>query len=151
LPRVTFESRIASDLAEATRARAWLRERLLQALSPEERDAIPEVLLAFGELVTNAVRHAYGPGAQGPIDIAVSVEEGWLEIVVRDYGRLMDPHAYHPPDLREPHEGGYGIHLVRQLMDDLAIGSAEGGGNRCAVRRRLTGRSARSGALTRGE
>ncbi|MFN0151034.1 MAG: ATP-binding protein [bacterium] len=138
-----FEKRIANNLAEATMARTWLRE-CLDALSTEDSDLIPDISLVFGELVTNSVRHAYGEKLCGPIDIALSLSDEWLELSIRDYGRSMDPATYTRPDLTKPNEGGYGIHLVKKLTDEFRIEVPGGEGNRFVVRRRLAGRVQRT-------
>lgn len=133
---MTFETRIASTMADATTARAWLRERLA-ALTTDDPAFVPDILLVFGELVTNSVRHAYGAGATGSIDITLAISDQWLELSIRDYGRSMDLSKYRAPDLSTPHEGGYGIHLIRRLTDEFRIETPEGGGNRFIVRRRF--------------
>jgi len=130
-------------MADATMARAWLRERL-DALSAEDAACIPDILLVFGELVSNSVRHAYGPGATGPIDISLSFSDEWLELCVQDYGRSMEIAKYKAPDLSTAHEGGYGIHLIRRLTDEVTIETPGGKGNRVTVRRRLAAAAQRS-------
>lgn len=133
---MTFETRIVSTMADATKARAWFRERLA-AVATDDSAFLPDILLVFGELVTNSVRHAYGADATGPIDIALTLSDEWLDLCVRDYGRAIDLTKYKAPDLSKPHEGGYGIHLIRRLTDEMTIETPEGGGNRFTVRRRF--------------
>ncbi len=140
---MTFEKRIANSLEEATISRTWLRE-CLESLSFDDASLVPDMLLVFGELVTNSVRHAYGTAAAGPIDISLVVTDEWLELSIRDYGRSMNLANYREPDLSTPNEGGYGIHLVHKLTDEFRIDAPGGQGNRFIARRRLAATAQRT-------
>jgi anti-sigma regulatory factor (Ser/Thr protein kinase) len=88
----------------------WLREQRW----PEDR--IGEVVLALNEVVTNSVLHAYD-GAGGRVGLSAEVVvpfPGMLTatFVVRDRGRWRH---------RRDGEPGYGLQLVRELMDEVRI------------------------------
>ena len=66
--------------------------------------------LALAELLTNAVRHAYG-GEPGPIELTTEEEDGRaIRITVRDHGAGMA--GGKRPD-------GFGSRLVRVLVAQL--------------------------------
>jgi anti-sigma regulatory factor (Ser/Thr protein kinase) len=73
------------------------------------KDAHEILLLLVSELVANALEHA-SPGADGPIDIAVHVEDEVLRVSVTDGG------CGFAPCVRQPigYQRGYGLFLVDQ-------------------------------------
>jgi len=73
------------------------------------------VVLAAGELCANAVEHAYPPGSDAAVEVALAREPGGeLTLVVRDRGRWRPP----PED---PGDRGRGLGIVRALMHTVDI------------------------------
>jgi anti-sigma regulatory factor (Ser/Thr protein kinase) len=136
-----FQTTLPSDLGAGAGARAWLAD-CLSCVPEESRAVIPDVVLAFGELFTNCVRHAYGPGVAGRIEVALAVTSDEICLSVQDYGRTIDASHIAAPDLSRANEGGYGIFLVRTLADQVEFEAPGGVGNRVTLRRRLDAASA---------
>jgi sigma-B regulation protein RsbU (phosphoserine phosphatase) len=80
--------------------------------------------LALEEAVTNVIMYAYPSGTDGLVDIEAAHTDGWLSFTVTDSGKPFDPTAAQPVDTSLPAEerpvGGLGIHLVRQIMDEVS-------------------------------
>ena len=93
---------------------------------------VAKIVLAVDEAVTNVILHGYG-GRGGPVEIEVSGRPGELVIRLRDHARPFDPTGMPAPDLTGPAEerrpGGLGVHLIRQVMDQLIYRRPEDGGN----------------------
>ncbi|MEW2304186.1 ATP-binding protein [Streptomyces sp. NPDC006655] len=93
-------------------ARLAVRSLLARAgHHPHERTS-QDAQLVVSELVTNAVRHAPGPGE---LLLEVIPAAARLRISVRDS-------SPHPPRLRAPaadRVGGHGLHLVTRLCDQV--------------------------------
>jgi len=93
---------------------------------------VAKIVLAVDEAVTNVILHGYG-GRGGPVEIEVSGRPGELVIRLRDHARPFDPTGMPAPDLTGPAEerrpGGLGVHLIRQVMDQLIYRRPEEGGN----------------------
>lgn len=91
-----------------------------------------QFMIAFDEVISNVLNHG-GDGRTPAVDVALQVAAGRVEAEVADDGQPFDPLAAPPPDTSLSVEdrpiGGLGIHLVRQLMDDVAY-SREAGKNR---------------------
>ena len=94
--------------------------------------AIPNVVLAVDEMVTNIIVHGY-QGQPGSIEIEVTTQGDALIIQLRDQAPLFDPTSVPPPDLSVPFDdrppGGLGIYLTRKVMDEVQHGVTVTHGN----------------------
>ena len=117
---LTLEVRNVRDaIAPATRsAEAWLGN-----FNPSP-EASYLVQLAIEELVLNCIKYGYDDTAEHTIVIKLSVADRALTMTVIDDGHPFDPLAVPPPDLSvdlvDRPRGGLGIHLLRQLADNMA-------------------------------
>jgi serine/threonine-protein kinase RsbW len=86
-----------------------------------------QVQLAVHETCTNIVEHAYA-GKYGRIQVVLSlpVKAGQLVIVIQDQGKSFQFSGYTQPNLDEPQESGYGLVLIRQLMDEVTYQALPG-------------------------
>ena len=79
--------------------------------------------LALEEAVTNVVLYAYPEGTEGDVIIDAAVTDKALTFTITDTGKPFDPTARPDVDINAGVEerpvGGLGIHLVRQIMDDV--------------------------------
>ena len=81
-------------------------------------DFIINIGLVSSEAVTNAIRH--GTRFEGDL-LAVTVEitDDLFSLRVLDHGPGFDLDAVTNPDLDQPAEGGYGIFIIKSLMDEV--------------------------------
>ena len=83
---------------------------------------LPGLALALEECASNVVNH--GGGERSSFEVAFERTADGLAIEVRDRGPAFDPTAVAAPcaepgeELRE--EGGWGLHLARHYLDELA-------------------------------
>lgn len=114
---ITYSSATVRDLNDI---RDFLESSIL-TLGGDEQVA-GDFVLAVNEAVTNVLLHGYD---EQPGYVVVSVEAGGGDLLVRltDDARLFDPTAVPPPDINLPLEerplGGLGVHMMRQLTDEL--------------------------------
>ena len=127
---------LPADLGELHRARAFVRERAQQAgfASP----ALGEIDLAVTEAVSNVMRHAYGGDASQELAVEVTVRAGELVVEVIDQGATPERLPEEDPDLDDPGPGGYGLYLIRTVMDEVRW-SRQPRGNVLRLARRRTG------------
>lgn len=104
-----------------------------------EDDAAAVELCAV-EAVTNAIKHAYGGAPGNDVWIEMSYTPERLDLNIRDQGASMperharrlreasDVFAFDPADLQSVPEGGMGLELIRQTMDQASY-STYGGMN----------------------
>ena len=76
--------------------------------------------LALHELCANIVDHGYH-GSPGDIQVALTLQYDpqMIEALVVDSGDPFDKTAVATPNLAGPQEGGYGLFLIDQLVDDF--------------------------------
>jgi len=115
---ITLPSR--ADYLGAVRSvvRGFLEECMDARLSEEEMNGIQ---MALQEACINVVRHAHLRDATLPLVVTVSAPKGRFVIEVEDFGKGLPPKGQEPPDPdpANPREGGYGIFIMRQVMDEV--------------------------------
>jgi serine/threonine-protein kinase RsbW len=116
-PTVVETRRIPSDPVLFRGIRDWLAG-LARNKGFDEVQAL-ELTVAVNEACANIHRHAYEGRADGSIEFHMEAGEGMLSLRIRDYGGgfLADNPAL--PDFNDPGEGGYGLFLIRELMDEV--------------------------------
>ncbi|MFZ0240970.1 MAG: ATP-binding protein [Desulfobacterales bacterium] len=89
-----------------------------------------QINLAVDELFTNIVKYGYADDKLHTIAVAVSWGGGKITIRVEDNGIPFDPAAKQTSKLKDPVEkctiGGLGLHLVKQIMDDIVYERCDG-------------------------
>ena len=79
--------------------------------------------LAVEEAVVNVMNYAYPQGTVGDINIEATGDDNQLEFIISDSGTPFDPTAKADANTSLTAEerpiGGLGIHLVRQIMDEV--------------------------------
>ena len=122
--------RVQADVNELASIRDFV-ERQTGALGVPP-DAIYDMVLAANEIATNIVVHGYN-GKPGTIDIMIQPEGDTVKIVLRDQTPPFDPTSAPTPDIHAPLEkrrrGGMGIHLTRELTDEMLYRVTAEGGN----------------------
>ena len=108
---------LPADLAELVRARAFVREHAQRA--GFARQALGEIDLAVTEAVSNVIRHAYGEDSSQELAIEVTVEGSELVVEVIDQGPAPERLPQEDPDFDDPGPGGYGVYLIRTVMDEV--------------------------------
>ncbi|MGH7717100.1 MAG: ATP-binding protein [Vulcanimicrobiaceae bacterium] len=82
-------------------------------------DTVEDVLTAVGEVLANAVEHAYSDGASGAVQIHVRADDdAKLEVNVRDTGRFIE---------RSERVGrGFGLRIARAIARNVEIDRTHG-------------------------
>jgi len=125
---VLVELRLANDLAGL----AGLADRIERFGSEQglATNVVNALNVALDEAVSNAINHGYDAGMRGEIAVRLRRETDRVEVEVEDDGRPFDPLQVPPPDLTLPLErrpiGGLGIHLIRNLMDEVSYARRDG-------------------------
>ncbi|WP_224249646.1 ATP-binding protein [Hyalangium gracile] len=133
---LTSEPDSVRKAAEALRA-------LLSALGcgPE---AMAEIELCAVEAMNNVIEHAYGSRPGQPFELKAWKDASGLVLELRDEGASLPAGALSRPSLPavDPEardtlpEGGWGLYILRELMDEVAYEALPSGNRMRLVRRR---------------
>jgi serine/threonine-protein kinase RsbW len=97
--------------------------RLICEMLPEsdvEKDFINHVELAVSEACTNAIRHSKDVDGEARVVVRFELHEEQLVIEVRDQGDGFDLEQVPLPDFDKHPEGGYGLYIIRTVMDEVS-------------------------------
>lgn len=79
-------------------------------------DSIRTVTLVVEEILVNVISHGYpDPDGHSTIELAVSVQDGLIELTFCDDATLFNPLVYPSPTPAEERIVGWGLPLVRHL------------------------------------
>ncbi len=116
-------------LLESLRIAAPFTDAVLHELPdvPERARLIHDLTLVSSEALTNGLRHGERSGAQ--IRLAYTLNPYGIVITITDHGVGFDPDAVELPDFEECPEGGYGIYIMKTIMDDMRYEKTADGNN----------------------
>ena len=141
---------IDSRVEEITRAREWLSERASKEGFLDKE--VSNLGLAMSEACANVIEHAYRGQPGNVIKLRLTIDETNLILMIYDYGEKFYPETYALPDLNEPQEGGYGVLIIRNLMDEVHYDTSnERGTILTLVKRRSNARYYEERAGRKGE
>lgn len=127
MPGSTADSfSLASRVEEIDGARLWLTAHVRAAGYGD--DDVWALELALTEALANVIHHAYGGDPTQRIDLELQVGPSRTTVTITDSGARFDPSDYDPAPLDAPRSGGYGVHLMREVMDEVAASAAPDGG-----------------------
>ncbi len=97
------------------------------------KEAIGQIELAVDEASTNVIKHAHRFNADKNVEIFVKVDSQKMSVQICDHGSGFDANSIATPDLKEyiqkAKKGGLGIHLMRNLMDEVSFENKLNQGN----------------------
>jgi len=118
----TFSFELRNHLSELTNLGEKL-ESVGSALGLSRR-CLFEINLALDELFTNIISYGFQDQSEHFIRVSISTDCNVLTVVLEDDGMAFNPVDRIPPELPrrldECNVGGLGIHLVKNLMDEVA-------------------------------
>ena len=82
-----------------------------------------QISLAVDEALCNIIRHGYNCRDDGRILISLSQREAQspgIEIVIEDDALQVDPDTIRSRDLEDIRPGGLGVHIIREIMDEVS-------------------------------
>jgi serine/threonine-protein kinase RsbW len=125
-PPVDATFALPTSLPAIDDARRWASDHARGARLDAE--AIAELEVAMTEALSNVIRHSYAEQPGERVLLSLHIDDDKLELGIRDRGRPFDAGAYAPPDLDEPSDGGYGVFLMEELMDEVTREPLDDGG-----------------------
>ena len=118
---------VDSNMDSLNITRAFL-EKALAEKGVHEED-IFDIILAGDEWVSNIILHAYKSKGLGQIEINIKLRGSKCILMFRDQGKSFDFHSVKEPNIRaciqKKAKGGFGISLIKKLMDEVEYSSSE--------------------------
>ena len=107
----------------------FIQVRLLMAHCPKISCA--EIRLAVEEIFINICSYAYAPNVgRARVRCRVKEDESYVQLQFSDHGTPFDPLKKEDADTTGKQfmerEGGFGIHLVKNMMDEVAYEYRDG-------------------------
>ena len=122
MPQCKISFKLKNSLSELDTLREHL-ERYAESIGLPKKCTF-EINLALEELFTNIFSYGFTDNTEHWIKIKISHDDETLIIRIEDDGVPFNPIAAEKPDIESPPEerkiGGLGIHLIKQLMDEIA-------------------------------
>ena len=113
--------KLKSDLADLEKLSSFMEE-IRKELSVSEKCQF-NINLALEEAFSNVLSYGFPAHAGRFIKIAITTAHGVLNVRVEDDGKPFNPLNVREPTLQYDIEncgiGGLGIHLIKQVMDDV--------------------------------
>lgn len=110
--------------------RAFIEQTAAQLGVPA--DAVTDLVVAVHEAVANILVHGY-EGQAGDLTIDLICRGQDLQIRLSDWAPPFDPTQVPVPDATRPLEersyGGFGVHMIRTLVDDWSYHITDDGRN----------------------
>jgi serine/threonine-protein kinase RsbW len=130
---------LRADLSELVRLTDVLEEYGQREQLP--MGVVASLNVCLDELITNVIKHGYeANGLTGPIELELGVVDGCAVAVTSDRAIPYDPLQRSEPDttlsIEQRSIGGLGIHLVKEMMDEVAYEYVDGW-NRFTIKKRI--------------
>jgi serine/threonine-protein kinase RsbW len=109
--------------------------RYAEILLPGRIDPLHMEICAV-EAVTNSVKHACGIGSEKEVEVIFTLSDDFVTIDVCDEGTALnrtileskgaESFAYDPDDLESLSEGGRGLAIIKEIMDEVSYETRDG-------------------------
>jgi len=138
MPKKSYSFKLKSDLAELDTLSRHVHN-FGQSLGLS-RKFLFEINLALDELFTNIISYGYQDDKDHFIEISITPQNHSLVLCIEDDGVPFNPIEVDDPDLPCNIEsckiGGLGIHLIKNLMDEVCYRRLKGK-NRLTLKKEL--------------
>jgi len=90
-----------------------------------------KIALALDEALCNVIRHGYNKATDRPIWLTIYPQKpcettfGGIEIVIEDEAKQINPDTIIGRDLEDIRPGGLGVHIMREVMDEVVFEKRE--------------------------
>jgi serine/threonine-protein kinase RsbW len=98
----------------------------LSRLRPLSEETLGDLKLAVTEACSNSVRHGYGDGGEGTVEILYELRPDRFVVEVADDGPGFDVEGDRA-DEENLEEGGLGIAIIKALSDEFEAGERSNG------------------------
>lgn len=105
-------------------------------------DELTEIKTVVSEAVTNSIIHGYENDPNGIVFITVSIEDGLIDLAIKDVGLgIQDVEEARQPLFTtkpELERSGMGFTIMENFMDEIEVNSEPGKGTEIRLRKHLS-------------
>jgi len=102
---------------------------------------VNKIILAIDEACTNKIKHAYNCDETKDVIIKLKLSENEFVAEISDFGLPFNPEEVPIPDLKENYaqkkSGGYGIYLIKKVMDEVKYDFNQDGENKIILKKKV--------------
>jgi len=91
------------------------------------------VTIAVDEAAANIIKHTYNGNTKKKIIAEFAILEDKLEVVLRDFGKKINPKNIKSRNLDDVRPGGLGVHLIKTTMDEVVYDNSQEVGNKLTM------------------
>ncbi|MDR3710157.1 MAG: SpoIIE family protein phosphatase [Capsulimonadaceae bacterium] len=129
-PLVHAEIIVTSELNQLQKIRSFVSEAVERGEGAElDDEAHYQLLLAVNEAASNIVRHAHGGRSGETIVVSSDLFTDRIVIRLSHHGQPFDPATAKPPSFDGTREGGFGVYMIEQCVDEVQYLSEADGKN----------------------
>jgi anti-sigma B factor antagonist len=118
-PMIRESRQFTSDTPQLAELRRFVSDCVHRAWPSAASDLFAELALATQEAAANVIKHAYQREPGRPIYADMEIDDQRLALTLTHEGRDFDPAAVPPPSFDGSRTGGFGVHLIRAVMDEV--------------------------------
>ena len=96
-----------------------MREACRSLADPPSDEIIDALELATTEAASNVMRHAYGGRTDRKIQLVAEAFDDRIVVRLHHLGQSFDPAAVRPPVFDGTQEGGFGMYIISESMDEV--------------------------------
>lgn len=127
----TFEIRTLSEPRLLSVIRATTGQIALVA--GFESKQVEHLKLAVDEVCTNIIRHTYKADPNQEMILVFTLFDNGLKVDIQDFGKKVDPRAFHQRSEHRAKPGGLGLCLIESMVDNIEFGLPVPVGNKCRL------------------
>jgi len=136
-PGRTAALEAASALVELPRLRAFVADFCARAaVPPLGEEASAALQLAVNEAAVNVMKHAYEGRSDGRLALEAADEGDRVVVRLRHRGRGFRREEVAPPRFDGTAEGGFGVYIIEQSVDEVRYGPDGCGGHEIVLTKR---------------
>jgi anti-sigma regulatory factor (Ser/Thr protein kinase) len=110
----------SSELSQLAVMRDFVGETCRQEwANPADESIIFQLQLVLTEAATNVIRHAYQGQSGQPIELMLETHADQVRLTLYYNGQAFDPRTVSPPDFDGSREGGFGVYMMEQWVDQV--------------------------------
>lgn len=119
--QVSVKMHFPSELSALRRMRAFVTEMAAQLpRRPLDEMTTQRLALAVNEVAVNVIRHAHGKRSGESIELLTESYQDRLVVLISYRGEPFDPATAPPPTFDGSREGGFGLYIIANSVDDVA-------------------------------